>query len=612
MSGDIETKSVQCHGRRGVNTVLLVGVLVALAAPSLGLLAQESTPAWIRRSDGYSAAVVELNQKVRPEAATANAALDAQITDVSAGAQQRTKKAFQQLLQELRAQRAREKDPNVRQDLEILNDHVENKIRAIELENRYELPYLDPAGEVFAGTSALLSDQIPSARRRTALVRLRKYAGLEPGTSPLTTLVEQRLRRALTKRGLSAPSRSQVETNLTQATLFLDEVRGLFQKYDIAGYEPALAELKQQIAEYGEFIREEVLPRCPREPRLPPELYQFRMRQSYGVDASPLELARAARGAFRNTQSEMESLAAEIIVDRGLPTGDYRSVIRALKKDQLPREVIVDEYFRRLQDIEQIVVRAKLLTLPPGKPRIRVATAAESTYYGAPVTICPPARRRAEDQQQCETVLPLALSGSTTTEVAAVDDYTFAAASWTLAAHEIRPGHELQYDAMIAGGVSTARTSLGVKLANPEGWALYAEHLIRPYMPPAARLISLQFLLIREARAFLDPELQAGKITIADAYNLLKNDVVLSDAFADSEVQRLTDSPGSGPSYFFGYSEFLRLRRDVERALGSRFDQQEFHDFILAQGKIPIPIIRRAVFERFVKATINRIPDHSN
>jgi hypothetical protein len=85
MSGDIETKSVQCHGRRGVGIVLLVGVLVALAAPSLGL-AQESTPAWIRRSDAYSAAVVELNQKVRPEAATANAALDAQITDVSAGA----------------------------------------------------------------------------------------------------------------------------------------------------------------------------------------------------------------------------------------------------------------------------------------------------------------------------------------------------------------------------------------------------------------------------------------------------------------------------------------------------------------------------------------------
>lgn len=136
MSGDIETKSVQCHRRRGVGTVLLVGVLVALAAPSLGSLAQESTPAWIRRSDAYSAAVVELNQKVRPEAATANAALDAQVTDVSAGAQQRTKKAFQQLLQELRAQRAREKDPNVRQDLEILNDHVENKIRAIEFERR--------------------------------------------------------------------------------------------------------------------------------------------------------------------------------------------------------------------------------------------------------------------------------------------------------------------------------------------------------------------------------------------------------------------------------------------------------------------------------------------
>jgi uncharacterized protein (DUF885 family) len=37
---------------------------------------------------------------------------------------------------------------------------------------------------------------------------------------------------------------------------------------------------------------------------------------------------------------------------------------------------------------------------------------------------------------------------------------------------------------------------------------------------------------------------------------------------------------------------------DAEQVLGARFDQQRFHDFVVAQGKIPIPIIRQAVFER--------------
>ena len=90
-------------------------------------------------------------------------------------------------------------------------------------------------------------------------------------------------------------------------------------------------------------------------------------------------------------------------------------------------------------------------------------------------------------------------------------------------------------------------------------------------------------------------------ITGADALSLLKDDVVLSDAFAVSEVQRLANA-GSGTAYFYGYSEFLRLRTDVEQVLGARFYQQRFHDFVMAQGKIPIPIIRQAIFERFLKS----------
>lgn len=67
---------------------------------------------------------------------------------------------------------------------------------------------------------------------------------------------------------------------------------------------------------------------------------------------------------------------------------------------------------------------------------------------------------------------------------------------------------------------------------NVEGWGLYSEYLIKPYMPAEGQLISLDFRLLRAARAFLDPELQAGKIQPADAYRVMEQDVVLSHAFA--------------------------------------------------------------------------------
>ena len=120
------------------------------------------------------------------------------------------------------------------------------------------------------------------------------------------------------------------------------------------------------------------------------------------------------------------------------------------------------------------------------------------------------------------------------------------------------------------------------------------------------RLITLQLRLLRDARAFLDPELQAGTMTSADAYKVLENDVVLSHAFATEEVERFTyRSPGQANSYFYGYMKLLELRKDTEAALGPKFDQKKFHDFLLAQGLLPPDLMRKAVMEDFVPAQKN-------
>ena len=107
--------------------------------------------------------------------------------------------------------------------------------------------------------------------------------------------------------------------------------------------------------------------------------------------------------------------------------------------------------------------------------------------------------------------------------------------------------------------------------------------------------------MLRAARAFLDPELQMGKVTPEEAYRVLEHDVVLSHAFATEEVERYTfRSPGQANSYFYGYTRLLEIRRDAEAALGKKFDQKKFHDFILAQGLLPPELLRKAVMDVFV------------
>ena len=78
-----------------------------------------------------------------------------------------------------------------------------------------------------------------------------------------------------------------------------------------------------------------------------------------------------------------------------------------------------------------------------------------------------------------------------------------------------------------------------------------------------------------------------------------------TEAMANQEVERYTfRSPGQAISYFYGYTRLMELRADVEKTLGEKFDQEKFHDFILAQGLLPPGLLRKAVFQDFVRPLV--------
>ncbi len=301
----------------------------------------------------------------------------------------------------------------------------------------------------------------------------------------------------------------------------------------------------------------------------------------------------------------MQALAGEIAKDHGWSFTDYRDVIRELKKKQLAGDDILPFYRERLKAIEDIVRANYLVSLPDRPAIIRLATAAETTQQPAPHMDAPPLLNNTG--QKGEFVLPLNVPSANGGAADQYDDFTFDAVSWTMIAHEARPGHELQFDSMVEHGVSLARALYAFNSTNVEGWGLYAEWMMQPYEPKEGQLETLQLRLLRDARAFLDPELESGKVTPDEALKVLMNDVVLSHAFATEEVERFTyRAPGQANSYFYGYTKLLQLRKDTEAALGARFNQQRYHDFLLAQGLLRPDLLRQAVMDDFVPAEKRR------
>ncbi|HEX7284642.1 MAG TPA: DUF885 domain-containing protein [Candidatus Angelobacter sp.] len=589
---------------RVISRTLLFAVLawVTLLSGQAQPAAQPSTTPgpkdWIKRSNEYAQILLKVQAKYAPEFAARQGVegLDDQVTQLPSNRREQAKADIRAGIAQLQKAQAAEKDPLVRQDLEIMIQAGERNVRGQEMAEKYDMPYINLPQLVFSGIRALLDDQVPETRRTAALVRLRKYAGMEPGYQPIT---EQAKARTVewARPGQLGPAKVEVETNLARAGFFISGIEQLFQKYKLEGYQESYAKLKQQLEDYNAWVKQEILPKARTDFRLPAEEYAFSL-QAIGVDIPPEQLAAMAHKAFTEYQQEMQEVAARIAKQRGLKSSDYRDVIRELKKDQLVGDAILPKYKETLASIEDIIRKQKLVTLPERTARIRLATAAETAQQPAPHMDPPPFLNNTG--QQGEFVLPLNVPTAGSAQTKQIDDFTFAASTWTLTAHEARPGHELQFDSMVERGVSIARALYAFNSTNVEGWGLYSEHITKPYMPLEGQLISLQLRLMRAARAFLDPELQSGKVTPADAMRVLTQDVVLSEAFANTEVERYTfRAPGQATSYFYGYTKLLGLRKDVEAKMGKKFDVMKFHDFILSQGLLPPDLLRKTVMEQF-------------
>jgi Bacterial protein of unknown function (DUF885) len=554
---------------------------------------------WVKKSNENARLMVELMAKIQPEEASQFGVegYDDQISDLSPGFVKRQLAATREVLSKLAARLAAETDPRVKQDLEILVKAAADGIKGTELSDRLEIPYFSLDQLIFGSFRGLLDDQVEASRRPAALVRLRKYIGFEPGTKPITDLAMSYIRERLKNPQLLPPVKSKVEKDLAQGSFFVAGVGKLFQQFKIAGYEPAYEKLKDQLAAWHEFVKTEIVPRAREDFRLPAELYAFRLEQ-IGVDIPPAELASKAHKAFTEIQAQMREVAAQVATEQGLHIADYRDVIKALKKKQLVGDAILAHYQSRLKQIEEIIRDKQILTLPGRAARIRIASEAESAATPAP-NMHPP-RLLGNTGELGEFVLPLNVPDKSG-KMQKFDDFNFAAASWTLTAHEARPGHELQFASIIEQGVSDARATFAFNSTNVEGWGLYSEWLLEPYEPADGHLICLQHRLMRAARAFLDSELQTGKVTREQALAILKNDVVLSEAMATQEVERYTFwAPGQANAYFYGYTRLRELRDHVEKTLGSRFNARAFHDFVLAQGLLPPHLLKKVVIEEFV------------
>lgn len=576
--------------------------LVAGFAALLAAGAQAEDRSWVTRSNENAALLQQVLARYSPESASQLGidGHDEEILDLTRDTFDAQKADFGRVAAEYRRLAATESDARVRQDLEILIGAAEDNLSSNEVNHRHFWPYIDVSGLVFGVTRAMLDPRVPAARQQTLLVRLQKYAGLAKGTTPITTLARARTVERQSDATLLGPYQGEVEQTLNDFPALLAGIQDLLAKSHLKGWQPVYAALSKQLTEYNAWIRSDVLPKARADHRLPPDVYADNLHQ-YGVDISPEEMISKALTSFAEIRNQMNITAGLIARERGLKDPDYRAVIRELKARQIPADDVMPLYRKRLAAIEEVVREHGIVTLPNRAASIRLASAAENAQQPAP-HMNPP-RLIGNTGEYGEFVLTTGMPPDASGKQLKFDDFSHEAVTWTLTAHEARPGHELQFAKMIEAGVSTARAVFAFNSVNVEGWALYAEAEMQPFEPLDGQLFALQARAQRAARAFLDPMVNLGQVTPEGVKSFLMDEVGLSEGMATQEMQRYVfRAPGQATSYFYGYQRLMETRQAAEVALRQSFDRKAFNDFVLAQGLLPPRLLRKAVLEDFVPA----------
>lgn len=169
----------------------------------------------------------------------------------------------------------------------------------------------------------------------------------------------------------------------------------------------------------------------------------------------------------------------------------------------------------------------------------------------------------------------------------------------SLTAHEAVPGHHLQGSLNLELGDSIPQFRKNTYLsAYGEGWALYTEFLgneLGIYTTPYKEFGKYTYEMWRACRLVVDTGIHAKGWTRDEVVAYMLENTALSEHEVSTETDRYIAWPGQAISYKMGEIKIRELRTKAEKQLGSKFNIRDFHEIILEQGTVTLPILEKRV-----------------
>jgi uncharacterized protein (DUF885 family) len=372
---------------------------------------------------------------------------------------------------------------------------------------------------------------------------------------------------------------------------------------------PAIAALK----EFSQWLQNDLAKRPSRRTwRLGKELYDQKFRLVMETDVTPEHVLADAEEGLRSVRAEMLDLAlpmhAKMYPDHtdhsDLSVHERQNLIitEVLRKisDEHPRpEQLQQTIEADLESIKQFIREKRVVSLGT-RDNLKVMPTPlfeRGIYSVAGFHSAPPLEPQAEAEYWVTPIDPKMPADRVESKLREYNNYTL---EW-LSIHEALPGHYVQFEHL--NNIQPERRrllrSLYANGAYVEGWAEYIAQVMMdegflnndPRFRMAMRKIRLRLL----ANAILDVKMQTMGMTDEQAMDLMTKDAFQTQAEAEGKLVRAKLSSTQLPTYYVGLREWLAFRKKYQAQAGKNFDMLKFHDLVLDQGPLPVPVVEKLV-----------------
>ena len=419
---------------------------------------------------------------------------------------------------------------------------------------------------------------------------------------------------AAARQNLDRPKRVVTETAIRQNRGAI----GFYEKeiFELAGETPQSGALRAAAAsvtvclkQYQEFLERDVLPRSHGEWRLGKEKFATKLDLELDAGLGADEVLSDAEAEFVRVRRDMYVIARQLwsryYPESPLPPDDAEGchftiarVLLAVGHEHGRPEDLTRDARATVADVKEFIRRHDVVRLPQ-PDRCQVIEMPEF-QRGNSTAFMNPAPPLDPQAPSIYAVSPPPKDWDAARVKSFLEEYNRHMLQ-ILTIHEAYPGHYVQLE-YANRNPSLIRRVLGSGVYI-EGWAVYMEHtmLDQGYGQGdlALRLTQLKFYLRAVGNAILDHKMHCTQMSDDEALDFLMKQAFQSEGEARLKVIRAKQTACQLSTYFVGRSAMDRLRRQIQRELGDKFDLGRFHEAVLDQGSVPVKFLPTLVRQRF-------------